>query len=69
MWKTATIVFGGLTIATPVVVELLRALIHRRRARNGAAGTQDIAMFGTFFGIATLVGTLVSGLAWWMTAQ
>lgn len=64
-WKLATILFGTLLAATPVAIEILRSIVHRRRAaRDGLGDTQDIARWGTLVGALWLVGTLVSAIAW-----
>ncbi len=68
MWKMLTFVFGADVIVCPVVVEVLRAVLHgQRQRRNGLGGTQDIAMWGTFAGLACLHGALVSCVGWWLS--
>ncbi len=68
MWKAATISFAAAGIATPFVIEILRAIIHRRRERrNGIGGTQDIAMWGTVAGLGFWIGAVVCGIGWFLT--
>lgn len=68
MWKAATIVFAIAGIATPVVIEVLRAIIHRHRERHhGIGGTQDIAMWGTIAALGFWFGAAVCGIAWFLT--
>ncbi|MCE9532504.1 MAG: hypothetical protein K8T89_15490 [Planctomycetes bacterium] len=60
MWKGAAILFTALFVASPIVIEEIRYIVHvRRERRNGLGGTQDIAMWGTFvmfgFGILAVV--------------
>jgi hypothetical protein len=65
MWKIVTQLFIAGTIVSPLVTEVLRAVIHRRRERrDGLGGTQDIAMWGTLAGFACLLGAAISGLGW-----
>lgn len=48
------------TLATMPVTELLRSIIHRRRARvHPLAGTQDIAMIGTLIFAVLFAATVV----------
>jgi hypothetical protein len=47
--KAAAIVFMVGFLTAPVVIEILRSVVHTRRERQfGIGGTQDIAMWGTF---------------------
>ena len=68
LWKALTLGFGVGVILCPIVMEVLRAVMHRRRQRrNGLGGTQDIAMWGTFAGLACVLGAIVSGIGWWLS--
>jgi hypothetical protein len=57
------------TLACPVVVvggEVLRSVMHRRRAKRGdfAPSTQDIAIIQTIALAFCLLGAIISGLIW-----
>jgi hypothetical protein len=48
VWRLAAIVWTAAFLACPVVIDVLRSVIHdRRERRHGLGGTQDIAMWGT----------------------
>jgi hypothetical protein len=50
-------ILAVLGIAVMFGTEILRSVVHRRREqRDGLGGTQDIAMWGTFIGLACFVG-------------
>ena len=50
-------------VATMIGTEVIRSVVHRRRERrDGLGGTQDIAMWGTFIGLACLIGAGICGL-------
>jgi hypothetical protein len=52
-------------ITTIIGTEILRSIVHRRRERlYGIGGTQDIAMWGTFIGLACFIGAGICGLLW-----
>ena len=64
VWKIAAIVFSVAFVVAPVVIEILRSVIHaRRERRNGLGGTQDIAMWGTFTALACGV---LAAICWGM---
>ena len=68
MWRIATYSFVALVILSPIVTEILRSIVHRRRERReGIGGTQDIAMWGTFVGLGCIVGAGLSALGWYLT--
>ena len=68
MWETLTTVFALAALATPIVIEVVRSVVHRRRAqRDGLGGTQDIAMSGTLVGFFLFAVTIVCGIAWFLT--
>ena len=49
----------GLIPLFAVALEVLRAIIHRRRERrNGLGGTQDIAMWGTLVMFLWIIASL-----------
>jgi hypothetical protein len=65
VWKLATFVFAILAIASPIVIEVLRWVVRRRRERvSRFVSTQDIAMWGSFIGLFFLAATLVSAFFW-----
>ena len=65
MSGTAAIVLSALGIAVMFGTEIIRSIVHRRRERlQGIGGTQDIAMWGTFIGLACFVGAAICGLVW-----
>ena len=69
MWKTAAVVFAVGWLGSIVVTSILRRIVHERRERTrGIGGTQDIAMWGTLFGLVSMVGTGVS-LAMWLSSR
>lgn len=50
--KTAAIIFTTAFAVAPVLIELLRYFVHNHRERrDGVAGAQDIAIWGTFVAI------------------
>ena len=68
MWGTLTAVFALACVAATIVTEVVRAVVHRRRAqRDGLGGTGDIAMWGTFVGFLLFAVTIVCGIAWFLT--
>ena len=63
--KIATFVLAIPAIASPIVVEVLRWVVRRRRERlSPIVSTQDIAMWGSFVGLFFLAATLVSAYLW-----
>jgi len=68
MWETLTIVFALAAVATPILTEVLRSVVHRRRAqRDGLGGTQDIALWGSLVGFFLVAVTIVCGITWLLT--
>ena len=68
MWETLTTVFALAALATPIVIEVVRSIVHRRRAqRDGLGGTQDIALWGSLVGFLLVAVTIVCGIAWLVT--
>jgi hypothetical protein len=64
VWKIAAIVFSVAFVLAPVVIEILRSVVHERRERvNGLGGTQDIAMWGT---LAALACGALAAVCWGM---
>ncbi|MCS6865863.1 MAG: hypothetical protein RMJ56_03320 [Gemmataceae bacterium] len=58
----AAIVFTAASVVGPGVIEVLRMIVHHRRAqRDGLGGTQDVAMWGTF----ALWGGIVLAVGLW----
>ena len=65
MTGKTSIVLIVMGVATMIGTEIVRSVVHRRRERrDGLGGTQDIAMFGTFIGLACFVGAGICGLLW-----
>ncbi len=65
MWRIATLVFLAGAVASPIVIEVVRVIVHRRRERRYGVGlSQDIAMWGTLAGFACVLGTVISALGW-----
>ncbi|HEY6228521.1 MAG TPA: hypothetical protein VI282_15490 [Verrucomicrobiae bacterium] len=59
----ASIILIALGVATMIGTEIVRSVVHRRREqRDGVGGTQDIAMWGTFIGVACFIGAGICGL-------
>jgi hypothetical protein len=68
VWRVATHVCVGLAILSPIVTEVVRSIVHRRRERrDGLGGTQDVALWGTAVGLAGFVGAALSALMWYVT--
>jgi hypothetical protein len=68
IWGTLTAVFALACVAAPIVTEVVRSVVHRRREqRDGLGGTQDIAMWGTLVGFFLFASTVVCGIAWVVT--
>ena len=68
MWRTATLLFVGLTILAPIGTEVVRSVVHRRReAREGVGGTQDVAMWGTLIGLASFAAAVLCGAVWYFS--
>lgn len=67
MWKVAAIVFTAAFMAGPVVIEVVRSVVHtRRERREGIGGTQDIAMWGTFISLGcALLAAVCWGVWYW----
>lgn len=61
MTHKASIVLIAIGAATMLGTELVRSLVHRRRARRGGGGTQDVARWGTFLSLACFVA---AALCW-----
>src|SRR5262249_60277886 len=60
LWRLGLFVFGAGLIVCPIITDLLRAVVHRRRERaDGLGGTQDIALWGTMAGGLCLLGFLI----------
>lgn len=58
-----SILLFALGVATTIGTEILRSVVHRRRKqRDELGGTQDIAMWGTFVGLACLIGAGICAL-------
>ena len=52
-------VFAAMGIAVMIGTEIVRSIVHRRCERlHGIGGTQDIAMRGTFIGLAGICGLI-----------
>jgi hypothetical protein len=65
MTGKASLILIAMGVATMIGTEIVRSVVHRRRERrNGFGGTQDIAMWGTFIGLACFVGACICGLLW-----
>jgi hypothetical protein len=65
MTGKASIVLIAMGVATMIGTEIVRSVVHRRRERrDGIGGTQDIALWGTFIGLACFVGAGICGLLW-----
>lgn len=65
MLSKAAFVFAVLGIAVMIGTEFSRGIVHRRRERrHGIGGTQDIAMWGTFIGLACFIAAGICGLIW-----
>ena len=59
------IILAALGMAAIIGTEVLRSVIHRKREQaQGIGGTQDIAMWGTFVGLALFVGAGICELLW-----
>ena len=59
------IILTALGVAAIIGMEILRSVVHRRRERTqGIGGTQDIAMWGTFLGLAFFIGAGICLLLW-----
>lgn len=68
MWRIGTLFFVALSIVSPVVTDILRSVIHRRRERReGIGGTQDIAMWGMLVGFGCMLAAGICGLGWYLT--
>ena len=68
MWLVAAILFTTAFLAAPVVIEVLRSVVHiRRERRYEFAGTQDIAMWGTFIMLGCGILAAVSWGIWCAT--
>jgi hypothetical protein len=62
VWKVAAILATATFVAGPVVIEILRSIVHaRREKRDGLGGTQDIAMWGSF----TMLGCGILAAVCW----
>jgi hypothetical protein len=65
MTGKAPIVLVVIGFAAIIATTIVRAIVHRRRElRDGIGGTQDIAMWGTFIGLACFVGAIICGILW-----
>ena len=65
MTGKASIILIAMGVATMIGTEIVRSVVHRRRERrDGLGGTQDIAMWGTFIGLACFIGAGICGLLW-----
>jgi len=65
MTDKPAIILGALGVATVVCTEILRSVVHcHKEHTQGIGGTQDIAMWGTFLGLAFFVGAGISLLLW-----
>ena len=65
MTGKASLILIAMGVATMIGTEIVRSVVHRRRERrDGLGGTQDIAMWGTFIGLACFVGAGICGLLW-----
>lgn len=65
MWRIATLVFLAGALASPIVIEVVRVVVHRRGERHYGVGlSQDIAMWGTLAGSVCVLGTIISALGW-----
>lgn len=60
---TAATVFTVLMAVALIGAEVLRAIVHARRARAGGGGTQDIAFWGVIVSAVFAVGAIVSLIA------
>ena len=68
MWRIAAIIFAVCWIGSIFATSILRGIIDKRRERTrGIGGTQDIAMWGTLFGLASMIGALVCTGMWLAT--
>jgi hypothetical protein len=65
MTGKASIILIAMGVATMIGTEIVRSVVHRRRERrDGLGGTQDIAIWGTFIGLACFIGAGICGLLW-----
>ena len=65
MTGKTSIILIVMGVATMIGTEIVRSVVHRRRERrDGLGGTQDIAMWGTFIGLACFIGAGICGLLW-----
>lgn len=68
MWKIAAMVTTIAFVASFIVTEVLRSIIHARRLRHTApSGTQDIAMWGTLLSCALLLVAIACWAIWYIT--
>jgi uncharacterized membrane protein len=68
MWKTLALTFLFASVVTPVIVDVLRSVVHRKRKNlNSIGATQDISMWGSFIGIVFVLGTVLCGIGWYLT--
>ena len=66
-WGTATVFFVAAAILEQIGVAILRSVFdRRRRIRDGAGGTQDIAFFGLIIGWLLIIGAIVCGVGWFL---
>jgi hypothetical protein len=60
-----SIIFAVFGFVVIIGTEVLRSFMHRRREQTqGIGGTQDIAMYGTFLGLAFFVCAAICLLLW-----
>lgn len=66
VWKLAAVILSVATALAPIVIEVSRAVVQRRRRQlGGIGGTQDVAMAGTFIGLGCAVLAAVCWAIWY----
>ncbi len=66
--KQIAIALTVAAVAGMVLLEIIRSIVHAHRIKsNKTAGTQDIAMVGTFVLLLLVISSVICWIGWFLT--